>query len=101
MAEGFFHPNALAIPNLDAARLSGAMVRILPKTRLVLDLVATSQEAMEMARNESMPDGSECWYRFFTHDDLARVQNPSFNGHGSPRVLRLRIRHYISRHRLA
>jgi len=79
MAEGFFHPNALAIPKLDAARLSGAMVRILPKTLLVLDLAQSPQEAMERARNESMPDGSECWHRFFTRDDLARAHDPEFS----------------------
>ncbi|MDP1655857.1 MAG: serine protease [Hylemonella sp.] len=79
MAEGFFHPNSLAIPNVDASRLSGAMVRIVPKTRLVLDLAQSSKAAIEQARNESMPDGSECWYRFFTRDDLARVHDPEFS----------------------
>jgi len=54
------------------------MVRILPCTLLVLDLVATRDEAAALARNESQPDGSEHWYRYFTADDIAQVQDPVF-----------------------
>jgi S1-C subfamily serine protease len=54
------------------------MVRVLPKTLLVLDMAADADDAQSRARNEALPDGSECWYRFFTHDDLAKVHDPKF-----------------------
>jgi S1-C subfamily serine protease len=79
MAEGFFHPDQLAIPNLDVNRLMGAMVRILPKTLLVLDIAESAEAALELGRNESRPDGTECWYRFFTREDMARVHEPEFS----------------------
>lgn len=78
MAEGFFHPTQLPIPQLDTQRLIGAMVRILPKTLLVLDIAASPEAAQALARNESLPDGTECWYRFFTQEDVARVDEPEF-----------------------
>jgi S1-C subfamily serine protease len=55
------------------------LVRILPRTILVLDIVATSEEANALARNESQADGSERWYRYFTPEDVARVSDPTFS----------------------
>ena len=78
MAEGFFRPDQLHIPGIAPDALRAAMVRILPRTRLVLDTVETAEEASRLARNESLPDGSECWDRFFTPDELARVDDPEF-----------------------
>ena len=78
MAEGFFRPDQLRIPGVTPDALCAAMVRILPRTRLVLDTVETTEQASRLARNESLPDGSECWYRFFTPGELARVDDPEF-----------------------
>lgn len=78
MAEGFFHPNALQVPNLTSDVLCAAMVRILPRTILVLDLAPTADDARRLGRNESRPDGAECWHRFFTAQDVARVDDPEF-----------------------
>ena len=78
MSEGFFPPEKLSIPALSPETLCGAMVRILPKTVLALDLAPTEQAASEQARNEALPDGTECWHRFFTREDLAKVDDPEF-----------------------
>jgi S1-C subfamily serine protease len=78
MSEGFFHPSQLAIPGVPRDHLCAAMVRILPKTILVLDLASSADDARARARNEALSDGSECWYRFFTPDDLKRVDDPEF-----------------------
>lgn len=79
MSEGFFLPSEIPIPGLPVDRLCAAMVRILPRTTLVLDIMATSEEAVARARNETLPDGSECWYRFFTPQDVARINDPLFH----------------------
>jgi S1-C subfamily serine protease len=78
MAEGFFAPESSGIDNPSPATLCAAMVRILPKTLLRLDLAGTPEEARERAHNEALPDGSELWHRFFTPEDLARVDDPEF-----------------------
>ena len=78
MSEGLFHPSQSAIPGVPHDHLCAAMVRILPKTILVLDLAPNADEARARARNEALPDGSECWYRFFTPDDLKQIDNPEF-----------------------
>lgn len=79
MSEGFFAPSELSIPNVSLNDLFGAMVRILPKTELVIDIAGNPEAAKTLARNESMPDGSERWYRYFLNEDLARVGDPSFS----------------------
>lgn len=78
MAEGLFHPTQLNLPGLKHHPLCGAMVRILPRTILVLDIVDSLAEVQERAHNESLPDGTAYWYRFFTREDLARVEDPEF-----------------------
>ncbi|MDO9353481.1 MAG: trypsin-like peptidase domain-containing protein [Solirubrobacteraceae bacterium] len=78
MAEGFFSPDRLRIPGLEADRLRAAMVRILPTTVLVLDMAPDADEARRRARNEALPDGSECWHRFFTAEDIAKADDPEF-----------------------
>jgi S1-C subfamily serine protease len=78
MSEGFFHLDQLHVPGVTSEGLCGAMVRILPRTILVLGLAQTAEAARNQARNESLPDGSECWYRFFTAEDVSRVNEPEF-----------------------
>ena len=78
MSEGFFYPDQLHLPGASSEGLCGAMVRILPRTILVLGLAQTADAARSQARNESLPDGSECWYRFFTVEDVAKVNEPEF-----------------------
>jgi S1-C subfamily serine protease len=78
MSEGFFHPDQLQVPGVSPDNLCGALVRILPRTMLVLELAPTAEAARNAARNESLPDGSECWYRFFTAEDVAKVDEPEF-----------------------
>ncbi|TAG45678.1 MAG: serine protease [Betaproteobacteria bacterium] len=78
MSEGFFHPGQLQIPGITSDEICAAMVRILPRTVLILDVAKTPEQARNQARNESLPDGSECWYRFFTSDDVAKVNDPEF-----------------------
>lgn len=78
MAEGLYRPAELAIPGVAADPLCAAMVRILPKTELVLDLAPTAGEARSRGRNETLSDGGERWYRYFTPDDLANVDDPEF-----------------------
>lgn len=78
MAEGFFLPDQLHTPGIAPDALRAAMVRIHPRTLLVLDLAETAEDARRRARNESLPDGSECWYRFFTPDERSRVDDPKF-----------------------
>ena len=78
MAEGFFRPDQLQIPGLAPDALCAAMVRILPRTLLVLDIAETAEDARRQARNESLPEGSECWHRFFTPADLSSVGDPEF-----------------------
>jgi hypothetical protein len=58
MAEGFFDPADMAVPQVGADRLCAAMVRIRPKTMLVLDIAETQAQADALARNESHADGS-------------------------------------------
>jgi S1-C subfamily serine protease len=78
MSEGLFAPTALPIPGVTVDRLSAALVRILPRTLLVIDLADSADEAERLARNEAQADGSEHWYRFFTRADLDRVHDPVF-----------------------
>lgn len=78
MAEGFFHPGQLQIPGLTPDALCAAMVRILPRTLLVLDIAEAAEDARRQARNEPLPDGSECWYRFFTPGDLSSIGDAEF-----------------------
>ena len=78
MSEGFFCPSILGVPGLSEGRLCSSLVRILPKTILVLDLVATEEEANARARNEAQSDGSEYWYRYFTREDVAKASDPRF-----------------------
>src|SRR5688500_9019892 len=78
MTEGFFHPHVIRIPDLAHDVLCAAMVRILPATILHLDIVPTQEVASERSRNEILPDGYECWHRFFTTEDLKKVCDPEF-----------------------
>ena len=78
MAEGFFAPDRLPIPGLAAAELVAAMVRILPRTLLRLDIAADAESAARLARNDDLPEGGEVWHRFFTEADKARVDDPEF-----------------------
>jgi len=78
MAEGLFDPGALAVPGVTVEKLRAALVRILPRTLLVLDIAATPAEAEARARNEAQPDGSEHWHRCFTRDDICRIDDPAF-----------------------
>lgn len=78
MAEGFFHPHQLAIPGLSVDHLCAAMVRILPRTTLVLDIAADPAERAAKTRNESQSDGSEHWYRCFSPEDVAKADDPEF-----------------------
>ena len=78
MSEGLFTPSQIQIPGLEAAHLIGAMVRILPRTRLVLDIADTPEQASALARNGSATDGAELWYRYFTDEDRSRADDPEF-----------------------
>ena len=78
MAEGLFPPDRLPIPGLPAAELVAAMVRILPRTLLRLDIADDAESAAKLARNEDLPEGGEVWHRFFTEADKARVDDPEF-----------------------
>ncbi|MDC6170270.1 S1 family peptidase [Paucibacter sp. XJ19-41] len=78
MAEGFFDPADMAVPQVRADRLCAAMVRIRPKTMLVLGIAESQAQADALARNEIHADGSEHWYRFFTPQDLDRANEPEF-----------------------
>lgn len=78
MAEGLFRPTELEMPGISPDALCAAMVRILPKTTLVLGIAASAEEARGKDRNEAQPDGSECWYRFFTEREVASVDDPEF-----------------------
>lgn len=79
MPEGLFTPAQCPAPGLSTGELVGAMVRVLPRTWLVLDWASSAEEARVRARNESMPDGSECWHRFFLPADAAKVADPAFS----------------------
>jgi len=78
MSEGLFAPSALPIPGVTVGRLCAALVRILPRTLLVIDLADSADEAERLARNEAQADGSEHWYRYFTRADLDKVHEPVF-----------------------
>ena len=78
MSEGMFDPSRLTVPQIDKDRLVASMVRIMPKTILVIDIANSSEEAAALARNESLPDGSECWYRYFTPDDVKKIDDSVF-----------------------
>ena len=78
MAEGFFAPDRLAIPGVPAPVLVAAMVRILPRTLLRLDIAADAETAARLNRNEDLPEGGELWHRFFTEADKARATEPEF-----------------------
>ena len=79
MAEGFFPPHKLIVPGVSEDRLCASMVRILPKTLLVLDIAANADDAHARGRNEGHPDGSETWYRYFTQEDFGKVDDPDFS----------------------
>ncbi|MEO8134173.1 MAG: serine protease [Betaproteobacteria bacterium] len=68
----------MTIPGVSPESLCASLVRILPRTILVLDIVATPEEAFARARNESQADGSEHWYRCFTPADVAKSSDPVF-----------------------
>lgn len=78
MSEGLFTPSQVQIPGLDANHLIGAMVRILPRTRLILSIANSPEQASELARNETSPDGAETWYRYFTDEDRNLADDPEF-----------------------
>jgi S1-C subfamily serine protease len=78
VAEGLFEPSRLAIPGVPADALQAAMVRVLPRTVLVLDFAADAEDAWTRARNETNPDGSETWFRYFAREDVAKVDDPEF-----------------------
>jgi hypothetical protein len=78
MSEGMFDPSKLVVPQIGKDRLMASMVRIVPKTILVIDIANSREEAAALARNESLPDGSECWYRYFTSDDVKKIDDPVF-----------------------
>jgi S1-C subfamily serine protease len=78
VAEGFFAPDRLAVPGLPVAELVAAMVRIVPRTLLRLDIAADAESAARLARNEDLPEGGEVWHRYFTEADKARASDPEF-----------------------
>lgn len=78
MAEGYFHPANCPHPALSKDQISGALVRVLPRTVLHLDWASSVEEARAKARNVSRPDGAECWYRYFTRDDALRIGDSRF-----------------------
>ena len=78
MAEGLFAPDRLAIPGVPTHALVAAMVRILPRTLLRLDIAADAETAARQNRNEDLPEGGEVWHRFFTEADKARATDPEF-----------------------
>ncbi|MBK1690201.1 hypothetical protein [Rubrivivax gelatinosus] len=78
MSEGLFSPARLPIPGVPVDRLSATLVRVLPTTRLRLSLADSREAAFAAARNETLADGTEVWHRAFTHEDLARADDPVF-----------------------
>lgn len=78
MPEGLFTPIQLQVPGLGTDQLIGAMVRIIPRTRLILGFADSPEKASALARNESAADGAETWYRYFTDEDRSRVDDPVF-----------------------
>ena len=78
MAEGFFHPQQLVVPGVSVDQLCASMVRVVPKTLLVLDIAPDGHDARSQERNEAEPDGSETWYRFFSREDREKVDDPDF-----------------------
>jgi S1-C subfamily serine protease len=78
VAEGLFAPDRLAIPGVPTHALVAAMVRILPRTLLRLDIAADAETAARQNRNEDLPEGGEVWHRFFTEADKARATDPEF-----------------------
>jgi S1-C subfamily serine protease len=78
MAEGLFDPAELCPPGVGADTLRAAVVRILPRTPLHLDIAADRETAHKLARNELQDDGSEHWFRYFTDEDRARCDDPLF-----------------------
>jgi S1-C subfamily serine protease len=76
--EGLFTPDQVHLTNLQRENLVAAMVRIRPKTRLIIDVVDTQDQVSKLSRNESEADGTERWFRYFLRDDLARVDDPEF-----------------------
>jgi len=43
------------------------------------DWANSADKARLKARNESRPDGSECWFRYFTRDEAERISDPRFH----------------------
>jgi S1-C subfamily serine protease len=78
MAEGLFDPDQLTPPAVSAETLRTAVVRLLPRTPLHLDLAPDLDTARRLARNELQDDGCEHWFRYFTRDDIARCDDPQF-----------------------
>jgi hypothetical protein len=79
VAEGLFTLSQCSIPGLPADRLNASLVRVLPRTLLHLDWAQNADEVRAKARNESLPDGSECWYRYFLREDAKLVEDPRFS----------------------
>ena len=78
MAEGLFDPGELTLPGIAADTLRAAVVRVLPRTPLHLDLAPDRETAGRLARNELQADGCEHWFRYFTEADIARCDDPQF-----------------------
>jgi len=66
------------VPGVPVPALVAAIVRILPRTLLRLDLAADAESARRLGRNEDLPDGGEIWHRYFTEADKARAGDPEF-----------------------
>lgn len=78
MAEGLFTAEQCSIPGLAPDVLKAAIVRVLPRTLLLLDWAVDADEVRAKARNETLPDGSERWLRFFTRAEAEQIGDPSF-----------------------
>ncbi len=78
MPEGLFTPDQVELTGIKHERINAALVRIKPRTRLILDVVDTQDQVTRLSRNESDADGTERWFRYFLKDDLKRIDDPAF-----------------------
>ena len=78
MAEGLFELSECSPPGIEAAALRAAVVRLVPQTPLHMDLAPDRAAAQRLARNETRDDGAEHWFRYFTEEDKARCDDPTF-----------------------
>src|SRR5688572_8668830 len=88
MAEGLFDPRVFPFPaSFDAERVLAALVRLVPRTIVHLDLFDDEEARRAFSGNALDADGAEVWRRGFLRADVDRCAAPPFSCRMAQHVL--------------